>query len=130
MNPRTRLAVLTCAALLSAGWLTAGGVATASTTLVSCDGLPITIQAAGGVTNGGVGPDVINGTAGPDIINGRGGNDHICALGGDDDMTGGAGDDYLDGGTHIEGDRGDGGPHLPMGGDNCVNTETVLRCNP
>jgi Ca2+-binding RTX toxin-like protein len=130
MNPRTRLAVLVGATLLSASWLTAGGVATASTPLLSCDGLQVTIQvpAPNMVTNGGVGADVILGTAGHDVINGLGGDDHICALDGDDDMTGGTGDDRLDGGEHIRGDRGDGGSH--PNGDGCVRTEIMVRCNP
>jgi Ca2+-binding RTX toxin-like protein len=158
MNPRTRLALLTGAALLSTSWLAAGGgVATAGTAVLSCDGLAITIQVPmpGMVTNGGGGADVINGTNGPDVINGLGGNDHICGNGGndditggngndrlfgnggddrisgdheDDDMFGGAGDDLLNGGPHNQGDRGDGGPHVVA--DNCVATEILARCNP
>lgn len=142
--PRIRITVLTAAALLTAGWFGAGGVAAASTAMVSCDGLAptITVPAAGMVTFGTVNPDVIEGTAGNDTIHGLEGNDRICGRGGndnitgglgddrgfggdgDDDWRGGAGSDFFDGGPHNEGDRGDGG----AGVDLCVNTEFVISC--
>lgn len=125
---RTRLTVLTGAAFLATGGLAAIGVATAGATAVAplCDGLPATIVVAAPnmVTNGGAGNDVIVGTNGRDVINGLAGDDRICALDGDDDMRGNAGNDRMDGGSHIEGDRGDGGP----GADLCVRTETRISC--
>ena len=143
MYSRTRLAVLTGAALLSATWFVAGGVATASA-VPMCDGLPATIVVpmAGMVTNGTNLDDVIVGTNGDDTINGLQGDDHICAgdghdhltggpgddrgfgEGGDDTWFGGAGDDYFDGGPHIEGDRGNGN----AGANTCVRTEITKNC--
>jgi len=82
-----------------------------------CGGLRVTMKAAGGVTTGTPGDDVIAGSDGPDTIDGGGGNDVICGgdgddviLGGDgndrllggagrDRLTGGAGDDDIDGGA-------------------------------
>lgn len=68
MYVRTRVAVLTGAALLTASWL-AGGVAVADTSaaMLSCDGLAPTlvIAAPNMVTNN---PDVVIGTSGNDVI--------------------------------------------------------------
>jgi Ca2+-binding RTX toxin-like protein len=149
MHLRTRLAVYTGAALFTAGWLVAGGVATASTVppaaaTVSCDGLAptIVVPAPNMVTFGTVNADVILGTSGNDVIHGLEDDDSICAgdgqdnitggpgndrgfgEGGDDNWRGGNGADFFDGGPHVEGDRGDGG----NGMNNCVNTEIVNNC--
>lgn len=65
----------------------------------SCFGMPVTIWAGAGVTNGTPGPDVIMGNNNNNIINGNGGDDRICGLGGNDNLSGGAGDDWISGGN-------------------------------
>jgi Ca2+-binding RTX toxin-like protein len=112
MYSRTRLAVLTGAALLSASWLAGGGVATASTPLLSCDGLPVTIEILQPnlVTAGTTNADVILGTSGVDTINADDGDDVVCAGGGNDIVTGDADNDRVfgaHGADRIAGNDGD-----------------------
>ena len=77
--------------------------------VVKCGDQTVTIQAgaAGTITNGTPGNDVINGTAGADTINGLDGDDIICGLGGADKLSGGRGADTLFGGAGDDNLHGD-----------------------
>ena len=66
----------------------------------------IVVAAAGLITVGTAGNDVIFGTAGADRVLGQGGNDTIFGQGGNDELTGGAGNDTVCGGAGV--DRLDG----------------------
>ena len=83
----------------------AGGVSTPGR--VRCRGARATILAAGALTRGTRGRDVIVGRPGRDVIRGLGGNDTICGRGGGDALIGGAGADRL---------FGEGGPDRLFGG--------------
>ena len=72
--------------------------AACSTSIVECNGLPVTVDMALGQspTNG---DDVIQGTLGDDVIVALGGDDTICGLAGDDIINSGPGADFVDAGA-------------------------------
>jgi len=91
--------------------LVTNGSVIVGTPVVTCQGVPVTINMREGDSGRGTnGPDVILGTGGRDIIRGRGGDDIICAGGGDDLVLGGSGNDVIQGGG--------GGDYVFGGADN------------
>jgi hypothetical protein len=87
---------------------------------------PPTIVAAGGITLGTEGADVIFGSEGDDIVFGAAGDDVLCGFGGNDILLGGDGADEVIGGygaDQLVG--GEGGDHLDGG----FGSDTVLLGN-
>jgi Ca2+-binding RTX toxin-like protein len=93
--------------------------ATATSSVVTCDGRPATHVGTNGSNTivGTAGPDVIVAKGGDDTIKGRGGKDRICAGGGDDSISAGGGADRIfAGGGRDRVEAGDGDDRV-LGGD-------------
>ena len=100
-----------------------------------CDWQPLCtmyVAAAGQITNGTAGNDIICGSEGDDRINGAGGNDIIYGFGGNDQLIGGDGADRMFGG--LGNDMFIGGPGIDFTsggpGDDRFSGEVTDRIDP